>query len=386
MLNAIQPRVVEQIRAIDRDAWNALTKCRFPFLRHEFLSALEHTGCLGEKTGWVPKHMVFEDSQGHLAAALPMYLKFNSFGEFVFDWAWAEAYTRAGIDYYPKFVVAAPFTPATGPRVLLNSQYASTDLYQKVIDAAIELAESMRISSLHWLFTTDSQRPQSSGLLRRLGCQFHWNNQSYLTFDEFLSHLTSKRRKQIKKERRQVTQANLELVRLSGHEVDDATWDVFHQLYSLTFDRHGNFPALTNAFFKEIASTMGEQIMLVLAKRDERIIAASYFLVGSDTLYGRYWGCFEEFPSLHFEACYYQGLEHCIENGLSRFEPGAQGEHKISRGFLPTETWSLHWIRDQQFRLAIENFLEREVDHMHDYMNFLNSHSPFKKTARADSA
>ena len=382
---SLRSRLIDRIDAVAPDAWNALTDCRFPFLRHEFLKALERQECLGKKTGWFPRHLLVEAENGSLVAAMPMYLKTNSFGEFVFDWAWADAYRQAGLEYYPKLVVAAPFTPATGPRVLISDRFDRKTLYPTLIDTAIDAAEQLQVSSLHWLFTSEHHLPSSPPLLRRLGCQFHWENRDYVAFDDFLSTLTSKRRKQIRKERREASGSGVEVHCIPGSEVDSRQWQTFHHLYQSTFDKHGNYPALTLGFFQEIAATMGEQILLVLACRGKRIVAASYFLVGHDTLYGRYWGCFEEISGLHFELCYYQGIEFCIANRLQRFEPGAQGEHKISRGFLPTETWSLHWVQDPRFRAAIADFLDEETIQMNAYIADLSTHSPFKADTASDA-
>ncbi len=378
MNSSVQARIIYQIDDIQASEWNDLTDSKYPFLRHEFLSALETHDCLGEKTGWLPHHIVFEDKAGKLAAALPMYLKYNSFGEFVFDWTWADAYQRAGQEYYPKLVVASPFTPATGPRLLISKNFNSNDFRIFVIETTIQIAESLNVSSLHILFTTDSQKSIIPHILRRVGCQFHWQNKGYLDFDDFLSTLMSKKRKNIRYERRLVQQPHIDIRLIPGSQVSDKEWEVFHTLYRSTFLRHMNYPALTEAFFKQIACTMGDQIRLVLAYRKTKIVAASYFFLGSDTLYGRYWGCFEDIPGLHFEACYYQGLEYCIQHQLQRFEPGAQGEHKISRGFLPTTTYSFHWIKDLRFRTAISNFLNEEAEHTHRYIAELNAHSPFK--------
>lgn len=358
--------------------WNRLVDRDFPYLRHEFLLAMEDQGCLGERVGWLPSHLLIEDEQARLLAALPMYLKLNSFGEFVFDWAWAEAYERAGLDYYPKLVVAPPFTPATGPRLLLHPDAPNTELAMRLIDCAIAAVESMGVSSVHWLFATDAPLHNSSHLLRRSGCQFHWANRGYQSFDDFLADLNAKRRKEILRERRQVREAGIELIQLSGSEVSPEQWRRFHALYRHTFDKHGNHPALTLGFFVEIAKTMGEQIRLVVARRRDEMIGAAYFLVGEKSLYGRYWGANEAIPGLHFEACYYQGIEYCIAKGLQRFEPGAQGEHKISRGFLPTRTWSYHWIAHPGFRAPIADFLERESIMMDDYHRRLMEKSPFR--------
>jgi predicted N-acyltransferase len=375
---SLKVRTIPRLTEVDADAWNALGVSGYPFLRHEFLSALEEQECLGHHIGWVPHHLLVENEAGRLVGACPMYLKFNSFGEFVFDWAWADGYERAGLAYYPKLVVASPFTPATGPRLLLAPGAAMGDLAAAVLDAAIETARSIGVSSLHWLFATDSVLLESPCLLKRVGCQFHWENRDYQSFGDFLAELTSKRRKEIQRERRLVREMGVELHRLRGTEAEPRVWRVVHQLYCSTFAKHGNYPALSEDFFRKVAAVMGEQVLVVLALRRGRIIGAAYFLIGQDTLYGRYWGCTEDIPGLHFEACYYQGIEFCLEAGLRRFEPGAQGEHKISRGFLPTRTWSTHWIANSEFRRLIARFLEHEETTMQAYFAETQARSPFK--------
>lgn len=374
----MKTRVVRRLAEVDAAAWNALTGGAYPFLRHEFLSALEECGCLGQRVGWMPRHLLFEDGAGRLVAACPMYLKSNSFGEFVFDWAWANAYERSGLDYYPKLVVAAPFTPATGPRLLIAPEYRSEALAAAIMEAAIAEAGRAGVSSLHWLFATDAPLLESPSFMRRLGCQFHWENRDYRDFGDFLAGFTAKRRKEVQRERRLVREAGVAVERIAGDAVEPGLWRSVHELYCATFAKHGNYPALTEAFFREVAATLGGQVMLVLARRGGDIVGAAYFLVGAECLYGRYWGCWEEVPGLHFEACYYQGIEYCIENGLKRFEPGAQGEHKISRGFLPTPTWSAHWIAHPGFKEPIARFLEREEQGMREYMAGLMARSPFK--------
>jgi hypothetical protein len=375
----LQARLIERgLSEVSAADWNRLVGKGIPYLRHEFLLAMETQGCLGEYIGWLPCHLLLEDTRKRLVGALPQYVKLNSFGEFVFDWAWADAYQRAGLDYYPKLVVAPPFTPATGPRLLLDPDLPGKGLYSQLIDSAIAAAESLGASSVHWLFATDTHLDNSPLLMRRAGCQFHWANRGYESFDAFLAELTAKRRKEILRERRQVREAGVELVQLSGVEVSTQEWRKFHALYRHTFDKHGNHPALTLGFFEEVATNMGEQIRLVVARRQGKMIGAAYFLVGDDCLYGRYWGANEEIPGLHFEACYYQGIEYCIGRGLQRFEPGAQGEHKISRGFLPTRTWSYHWIAHPGFRAPIADFLKRESLMMDDYHRRLMEKSPFK--------
>jgi len=365
-----------QIAARD---WDRLVSDNYPFLRHVFLAGLEQHGCLGEQYGWLPRHLLLRDADGQLVGAAPLYLKFNSYGEFVFDWAWADAYRRQGLDYYPKLVSASPYTPVTGPKLLLAPD-APPGTAAALLQAGRRVAEEMKVSSLHWLFppTEQAELMRESGLMIRTGCQFHWENRGYRDFDHYLSHFSSAKRKQVKRERRRVAESGVTLRRLHGNEATAAEWALFHQLYEDTFDRKGGMPTLSLAFFLALAEQTPESVLLVLADYQGEPVAAAFNLVGSDGLYGRHWGCREQFHSLHFEACYYQGLDYCIERGLSRFEPGAQGEHKISRGFLPTATWSAHWIAHPGFSTAVADFLERETRGMQDYMAELAAHSPFK--------
>ncbi len=376
---AIRIDTVDSLAGIDSREWNALGAAPYPFLRHEFLRALEKQGAVGERYGWLPRHLVARDRNGTLLGAVPLYLKNNSYGEFVFDWSWAQAYERAGLDYYPKLVSAAPYTPATGPKLLLHPA-APPALADDLISAAGALAEELGVSSLHWLFTPEDEtsRLQAHGLMRRHGCQFHWQNQGYRDFDDFLARLSSAKRKKIRRERRRVHEAGIDIRQLRGDEISDSEWATFHRLYESTFHKRGGMPTLSEGFFREIGRQMPASVLLVLAYHQQRIVAAAFNLVGDDTLYGRHWGCEEEFHSLHFEACYYQGLDFCIANGLQRFEPGAQGEHKVSRGFLPTTTASAHWIADPRFAEAVRHFLEQEQGAMVDYEAEMNTHSPYK--------
>jgi predicted N-acyltransferase len=370
----------DSIEAIPQAAWNRLTDPDTPFLRHEFLAALERHACVGKGLGWLPHHLALHDSGGELVAAAPCYLKFNSYGEFVFDWAWADAYRRCGLPYYPKLVVASPYTPATGPRILVADGPRKKGYVAALIRGALDIAEQMGVSSLHWLFTTDveTQALERQGIMRRVGCQFHWDNPGYEDFDHFLSTFSSAKRKQVRRERRRVAEAGIHFRLLSGHEISDGEWATFQRLYCGTFDKHGGIPTLTLGFFREIGRTLADHCLLVLAYHRAEIVAAAFDLVGTRSLYGRHWGCFANFHSLHFETCYYQGLDYCIQRGLSRFEPGAQGEHKISRGFLPTPTWSAHWIADSRLREAIGQFLSHERDSMGDYLSKMHEHSPYK--------
>lgn len=381
MLSLTTHSAIDEIPAAE---WNRLVDPDTPFLSHEFLAAQERHGCVGRDLGWVPQHLALRDRVGALVAAAPCYIKSNSYGELVFDWAWADAYARAGRRYYPKLVVASPYTPATGPRILTGTTQRRAELAAALIQGACELAQGLGVSSLHWLFTSEEETAwaQRQGLLKRVGCQFHWHNAGYGSFDDLLGAFSAPKRKNVKRERRRVVEAGIGFRLLRGPEVTPAEWALFHRLYCDTFDKRGGIPTLSLPFFEEIGRTMGEHLLLVLAYRGRDLIAAAFNLVGTRSLYGRHWGSFADFDGLHFEACYYQGLEFCIANGLERFEPGAQGEHKISRGFLPTPTWSAHWIADPGFRQGIGRFLELETQHMADYLAEMRARSPF----RADAA
>lgn len=376
------------IADIPADQWNALAGDDSPFLRHEFLDAMERHGCVGEALGWIPRHLALRDAQEHLVAAAPCYLKFNSYGEFVFDWSWADAYRRKGLAYYPKLVVASPYTPATGPRLLTGDSPDRARYANTLIQGAVRIAEQAGVSSLHWLFNADDEQTllEDQGLLRRVGCQFHWHNQGYRSFDDYLNTFTAEKRKKVKRERRRVAESGVRVRRIRGDQVTEAEWATFHRLYCDTFDKRGGIPTFSLPFFQTIGETMGESLLLVLAEYGQDIVAAAFDLVGARSLYGRHWGCFQDFHSLHFEACYYQGLEYCIEQGLTRFEPGAQGEHKVSRGFLPTPTWSAHWIADPAFREAISHFVTQEADGMTDYLAEMQSHSPYRQGPIASPA
>ncbi|MEA3641923.1 MAG: GNAT family N-acetyltransferase [Lamprobacter sp.] len=369
---------IDQFAAAD---WNRLAGDDLPHLRHEFLAAMEHQGCVGERFGWLPRHLGLFDQSEHLVAVAPCYLKFNSYGEFVFDWAWADAYRRSGLEYYPKLVIASPYTPATGQRVLTGDAPNRAELAAALIKGSLEVSRQLGVSGAHWLFSSDEETDwmRSEGLMPRLGCQFHWQNQGYADFDAMLARFSAEKRKKIKRERRRVADAGVSIRRVLGSEASVAEWAIFHQLYEDTFDKRGGIPTLSLSFFRELGAQMGDQTLLVLAEHAGEIVAAAFCLVGARTLYGRHWGCSKAFHSLHFEACYYQGLEHCIAQGLSRFEPGAQGEHKVARGFLPTRTWSAHWIAEPGFRKPISRFLEHEIEAVEDYIAEMNERSPYRR-------
>jgi predicted N-acyltransferase len=376
-------KLIQNLEEILPAAWNALEGgIDDPFLRHEFLAGLERHDCVGEHWGWLPHHLALFDEE-RLVGAVPMYLKYNSYGELVFDWNWADAYQRAGLNYYPKLVAAVPYSPVTGPRLLIAADVDREQVADTLIRQALELARQMQVSSLHWLFPHDDdmQRLQRHGLMRRTGTQFHWHNRGYHSFDDFLATFNAQKRKKLKRERRRVGEQGITIEVLDGHQATAEHWQVFHHFYRTTFDKRGGYPTLTESFFRHLGESLPENIVLVLASHEGRYVAGALSLRSSDALYGRHWGCEEEFHSLHFELCYYQGLDYCIEQGLQRFEPGAQGEHKVGRGFEPVPTWSAHWLANTTFAKAVADYLQHEQGAMEDYMQELSEHLPFKKGA-----
>lgn len=371
--------LTESLDSVDAASWNQLGVDSNPFLRHEFLAALEHTGCVGEGTAWRPHHLLLKDGES-LIGAVPLYLKYDSYGEYIFDWAWANAYQQHGLSYYPKLVSAVPFTPVTGPRILGRPDYPSETIQAQLVEAALALAQSLEVSSLHWLFTPESETRllQRYGHLERTGYQFHWANNNYKSFDEFLSTFSSSKRKKVRRERRHVSDAGISMQIVKGKDVSEALWQQFYKFYRSTIECRGAIPYLNIDFFNEIGRTMPGNIVIVLASHDDRYVAGALNLRGTNTLFGRYWGSLAEFNSLHFETCYYRAIDYCIQQRLTRFEAGAQGEHKLSRGFLPTRTYSAHWLKHPEFYQAISDFLEREQHGVDDYMEMLQRHSPYK--------
>lgn len=383
-IDACTVEVRDQLDLVPAAQWNALASYGNPFLKYEFLHALEATGCLGERNGWFPRYfLVYHEST--LIAACPTYVKTNSYGEFVFDWAWAEAYQNNGLEYYPKLVSCIPYTPCTGNRFLLHPEYDSKILILSLVKTIINFSNEQHYSSVHWLFVTKHEIDilESAKLLTRKDCQYHWQNKNYPDFETFLASCTSRRRKTIRRERRYVRDANIALVRRSGGSLTAEEWRFVHQFYCSTFDRKWGSPSLTEAFFRQLGETMGDNILIVFAYHEHDMerslpIACSIMFIGETTLYGRFWGCNEQHHSLHFEACYYQGIEFCIEQNLATFEPGAQGEHKISRGFEPTLTYSSHWILHDGFRDAIAHYLKQETNHVQQRCEALTNLLPFK--------
>ncbi|MES9831477.1 MAG: GNAT family N-acetyltransferase [Candidatus Thiodiazotropha sp. LLP2] len=369
-----------QIDDFEAKMWNRLVEDDNPFLKHEFLAALEHNDCVGERFGWRPQHLSIHD-QGRLVGLSPLYIKDNSYGEFVFDHSWADAYRRNGLSYYPKLVSATPYTPAYGNRLLVDPDADIEQVRRLMIEATLGLVDESGFSSMHWLFTTkdEGESLKSMGMFERLGVQFHWSNPGYSDFDHFLSYLTAKRRKNIRHERRKVSDSQIRFRVVTGDEVNEDEWALFTHFYNKTFEERYSLPTLNQGFFQEIGENMGNQIVLVFAYDGPRCVAGAILYRSQSTLYGRHWGALQHYDSLHFEACYYQGISYAIEQGLKRFEPGAQGEHKIWRGFMPTLTYSYHWIVDPVFSNGIEQFLRQEAPALLNYQKNLLESSPFKQ-------
>ncbi len=366
------------------DEWNRVAGDDYPFLRHDFLAAAETTGCVSAETGWWPRHLGIRQD-GRLRAAMPLYEKSHSWGEFVFDWAWADAYRRAGLEYYPKLVSAVPFTPAPSRRLLLEDP-GDTEAANGLITAATMLAGEAGCSSFHVLFPHDDELHlfENAGLKLRKDCQFHWHNQGYECFDDFLATFSAKKRKKARRDRRHVAEAGIRYRRFKGDELDDALWVDVYRLISITFMRRGSLPYFDLDFFKSISKSQPDNVLVIGAFRDDEMIAAAVFFESPDALYGRYWGSDEDINALHFETCYYQGIDYCIEKGLKLFEPGTQGEHKVSRGFAPQSTWSAHWLGQPEFFSAIGDYLEQEGRHIDSYMNSVGQRTPYKAPAEPE--
>jgi len=373
-------RVVDGVASIDRDAWDQMAGSDNPFVSHDFLTAMEDSGSVGPGTGWDPAPIIVEDSAGRLMGALPSYAKGHSQGEYVFDHAWADAWRRAGGSYYPKLQIAAPFTPATGPRVLTNHLAYGVPLLR----AAEQLCARNDFSSAHATFIDPDQLGifEQAGWLLRNDIQFHWTNRGYETFDDFLDALASRKRKSIRKERSAAAQG-LTFRHLVGSEISEADWDAFWVFYQDTGARKWGTPYFTREAFTLLSERMGDRILLMMAYDGDMPIAGALNFIGGSALYGRFWGrnpqCTQERPFLHFELCYYQAIDAAIARGLSRVEAGAQGPHKLARGYEPVKTWSAHWIADPGFRAAISDFLEREREGIAADQNFLDRRTPFKK-------
>jgi predicted N-acyltransferase len=374
--------IIGQIADVAAADWDALDRSAHPFLRHAFLDALEATGCVGPDSGWIPAHLcVYESTTGRLVAAVPQYLKTHSWGEFVFDWSWAQSYQRSGLEYYPKQLAAIPFTPVTGPRLLCDADHAEEGLREELARLLLASAQHTQASGAHVNFTLDDDQAalERAGFLRRHDCRFLWHNRGYRSFDDFLAGFRADKRKKTKRERRKVAESGIAFRTLAGEDIDTDAWRVIFGFSERTFLRHGNGHYLNVEFLRRVAQALPGTIVVKLAERAGTAVAAAIFFQGGGGLYGRYWGAAAAEDSLHFEACYYQGIEHCIEQGLQFFDPGTQGEHKLARGFEPTRTTSAHWLGHDGFRSAIGRYLEREREAVDDYIEASRQHLPFQR-------
>ncbi|NOT17020.1 MAG: N-acetyltransferase [Sulfuriferula sp.] len=373
-MSATRLQIIDSLAHIPAARWDALNDGN-PFLSHAFLSALEASGCATPKTGWQAQFLTLWQGDV-LIGAMPLYLKTHSYGEYVFDWAWAEAYERQGLAYYPKLLCAVPFSPITGMRVLAATAEIRTDL----IHAVLQLAQTLGVSSLHCLFpeAAQAQEMQQAGMMLRQGVQFHWRNADYADFDAFLATMNNDKRKKIKQERRRVRDADITFTHHTGNDISLQHWQFFTRCYDSTYIQHRSTPYLNLDFFQRIGATMPDNVLLIIAYRDGQPIASALNIYTADTLYGRYWGAMEFHSGLHFETCYYQAIEFCIAHGIGVFEGGAQGEHKIARGFLPVTTWSAHWLAHDKFSRAVADFLARETLGMASYTDELNERNPYK--------
>ncbi len=377
----VRVRVSGGIHDVDAGQWDACSGADDPFLSHAFLSALEQSGSACSDTGWMPRHLLVEDAEARLLACAPLYLKSHSLGEYVFDWTWADAYRRAGGRYYPKLQCAVPFTPVTGRRLLVRAEQPAGPLEELLIEAMLELARRHKVSSLHVTFPTEEQwqRLCGAGLLPRLGLQYHWRNRGYATFEDFLGELSSRKRKAIRKERQRVAAQGIAIETLRGEAITSAHWDAFHRFYLDTVERKWANDYLNRDFFARLGATMADHVVLVWATLDGTPVAAALNLMGRDTLYGRLWGAHSDFKFLHFEACYYRAIDFAIAHRLARVEAGAQGEHKVQRGYLPQATYSAHWIADERFGRAIAQYLAEERRSVAREIAALRAAGPYRR-------
>lgn len=376
-------RFIDSLDSVAPARWNAIAGCDYPFVRHEFLAALEHSGCVGGDSGWQPEHALVE-RDGELVALLPLYRKYHSYGEYVFDWSWADAYHRHRLAYYPKLVAAIPFTPAEGPRLCIAAGEDAAAITGALLAALRQRVAAEALSSLHILFPHADRAGQllQQGLSHRLGLQYHWFNRGYRDFDDFLAACTARKRKTLRRERAKVAEQSITFRWLAGDAADAGHWRLFQHCYQTTYaKRSGHAGYLNGDFFQRLGATLPGQVMLLLAEQRGETLAAALYLRDERTLYGRYWGCLEEIDGLHFEACYYQGIDYCIREGLQRFDAGAQGEHKLLRGFEPVLTHSCHWIEQPQFRAAIDHFLDEERSAIRDHLEQARRLLPFRSDA-----
>lgn len=378
---------MQSLDEITAPEWDICNTTHNPFTSYAFLFALEQSGSVGDGTGWSPYHMIIRNGNtpdATIVACMPLYLKGHSYGEYVFDHSWADAYERAGGQYYPKLQSCAPFTPATGSRLLVSSEFAPEHcamLKSALLKGLQQITQKLGLSSSHLTFLPEDEviAAEKNDFLIRHDQQFHWHNQDYSSFDAFLAQLSSRKRKQIKKERRTVEETDILIETITGQEIHESHWDAFYEFYIDTGARKWGQPYLTRDFFSVIGKMMPEKIVLFLCKRADRYIAGALNFLGSDTIYGRQWGCIEDHPCLHFETCYYRAIEYAIKHKLSRVEAGAQGAHKLARGYEPVRTFSAHYIHDDSFQAAVAHFLEQEREGIAGEINYLNTKTPFKK-------
>jgi hypothetical protein len=377
-------KVIDSLSSVDATLWDTCANPAGdpynPFVSHAFLNALEESGSATRRTGWLAQHVLLEDGDGNIASCMPMYLKNHSRGEYVFDYGWANAFENAGGHYYPKLQSSVPFTPATGPRLLTPPGRGREAAEDTLVAGAVEICKRHAASSLHITFLPEHQwkRLGEMGLLQRTDQQFHWINRGYSTFDDFLSDLSSRKRKMIRKERERAHDNNVHVEWVTGSDLTEDHWDAFFTFYMDTGARKWGSPYLTREFFSLVGERMADHILLVMARRGGRLIAGALNFIGGDALYGRNWGAIEHHPFLHFECCYYQAIEFAIERGLARVEAGAQGEHKLARGYMPTRTYSAHWIANASFREAVSDYLERERQHIDRDIQVLGEYAPFR--------
>jgi predicted N-acyltransferase len=387
MRDAPSIRVIDSLANVAAAEWNALDLGGNPLVSHEFLLALEQTECASDATGWHPRHLLLTDEHNKLIGALPLYLKSHSWGEFVFDWSWASAYSRFGRDYYPKLVSTIPFTPASGPRLLTRKDAAAEQraIRSALIDGLLQLTQSLGLSSAHILFASADEQSflAERGFITRRDCQFHWHNNSFRSFDEFIATFRADKRKKALRERRRVAEQGIRFITLRGQDMTAEQWRMAMRLSAATFHSHGNEHYLNVDFFQTLSNTLSDAVMVKFALLADQPVATAIFYQSNDTLYGRYWGAAAEYHSLHFETCYYQGIDYCIEHGLNHFEPGTQGEHKIARGFQPTQTGSAHWIADPQLERAIRAHADQECLAVDRYMAAVNEQLPFHREPEA---
>ena len=379
-------KFLDSIERIDKEEWDRAINNQYPFLKYEFLRALEITKCVSPEEGWTPLHLVVSQMDTILAV-MPLYIKTDSQGEFVFDWSWADAYYRNGLDYYPKLVCSIPFTPASGPRVVITDSTRTEEIIKVVSSALKQLSEENNFSSVHILLAEKEEINLYSNqdFSLRTSYSFHWFNKEYKSFRNFLEDMTSRQRKNIKKEREKIRSQGIIMSKIKGSAITDEMLEIFYKFYQVTYLKRGMRGYLNLDFFKKIVNEMPESILMVLAQNSSReYVAGALNFYDEEKLYGRYWGCLEEYDSLHFETCYYQGIEFCIEEKLDSFDPGVQGEHKIKRGFCPIETFSAHWIKDIRFKEAIDDFLSRERAHILEYNQDRKSRLPFRKEVISD--